>query len=123
MSVRHKPNYLLEDKMSTEIINRPNSAIDAVMKEYMDAYEGDVEFAKLFEDVTDFKFAIDSNMEYSGVTILTPGIPGEPRIFVNTAVGEFQAYYGSDTAIRRQMPYTLMNAIDEYYSKLYDSMK
>ena len=109
--------------MNTEIINRLNSAIDTIINGYMEAYEGDVEFAKLFEDMADFKFAIDSNMEYSGVAILTPGVPGEPRIFVNTAIGEFQAYWGRDIAIRRQMPYTLMNAIDEYYSKLYDSMK
>lgn len=106
--------------MNTDIINRLNSAIDTIINGYMEAYEGDVEFSNQFEDVLDFKFVIDSNMEYSGV-IISESLGG-PTIYTNTEAGECQAYWGTET-VTCPIPTVLIDAIDEYYSELYEAMK
>ena len=107
--------------MSTDIIDRLNKRIDAVFSGYMEAYWEGEEFAKQFENVLDFKFVITSDMQYRGV-VITESLGG-PTIYTNTDAGEFQAYWGSDAAVRRSIPWMLLDAIDEYYSELYESMK
>ena len=106
--------------MSTDIIDRMNKGIDAVFSGYMEAYWEGEEFAKQFENVLDFKFVIDSNMEYSGVIISET--LGGPTIYTNTDAGEFRAYWGCNTVVR-PIPDLLLDAIDEYYSEIFESMK
>lgn len=110
--------------MDTDIINRLNSSIDAIVCDYMKAYsmnsEEREELEQGWDDVLEFKFVVDSNLQYSGV-IISEALGG-PSIYTNTDTGEFQAYWGGDEIVR-SIPDAVVDIIDEHYSELYREMK
>ena len=124
MSAKTTNQLPMEDKMNTDITKRLNSTIDAIVSDYMKAYSMNSEEREQreqdWDDVLDFKFVVDSNLQYSGV-IISESLGG-PSIYTNTEAREFQAYWGDDEIIR-SIPDAVVDVIDEHYSELYREMK
>lgn len=109
----------MEDKIDTDNTPSPNMAIDLIDKKYMEMYLENGKISKRGRDVPGFKFVVTSDLEYAGV-IITETLD-EPYVYTDTEVGEFQAYSGGDK-VTRSIPTVVLNAIDEYYTDVYEKL-
>lgn len=71
-----------------------------------------------FEDrIYDIEYTIDGDFDYKGVRVMIAC--GGPNIYINTNTGRIELYWWDDCA-NAALSTTAVNAIDEYFSEMYN---